>query len=63
VDLRGATTLAAMARWQLSASAVTMAALATGAYNPLIGLRLPLDQIAEAQDSGAVIGKIVLDVP
>jgi NADPH:quinone reductase len=41
------------------------ACLAAGAYRPVIGLRLPLERIAEAhaaQDSGTTIGKIVLDV-
>ena len=40
-------------------------ALAAGAYRPLIASRSPLDQIAvahDAQDSGAVVGKILLDV-
>lgn len=41
------------------------ACLRAGAYRPLIGLRLPLAQAArahDAQDSGTVIGKIVLEV-
>lgn len=40
-------------------------ALAAGAYRPLIASRSPLDQIAvahDAQDSGAVVGKLLLDV-
>lgn len=42
------------------------AALAAGVYQPVIGLRLPLDRIAEAhdaQDSGRIIGKIILELP
>lgn len=42
------------------------ACLRAGAYRPVIGLRLPLDRIAEAhaaQDDGSVIGKIVLEIP
>ena len=41
------------------------AALAAGAYRPVIAHRLPLDQIAaahDAQDSGAAVGKILLDM-
>lgn len=41
------------------------ACLRAGAYRPRIGLRLPLDRIADAhaaQDGGSVVGKIVLDV-
>lgn len=41
------------------------AALAAGAYRPLIARRLPLDQIAaahDAQDSGTVVGKVLLNV-
>ncbi len=41
------------------------ACLAAGAYRPVVGLRLPLDRVAEAheaQDAAAVVGKIVLDV-
>ncbi|HTN98729.1 MAG TPA: NADPH:quinone reductase [Nordella sp.] len=40
------------------------ACLMAGAYRPAIGLRLPLERIIEAheaQDSGQVIGKILLD--
>lgn len=40
------------------------ACLTAGAYSPVIGLRLPLERIIEAheaQDSGQVIGKILLD--
>ncbi len=42
------------------------AALAAGVYRPVIGLRLSLDDIAkahDAQDSGDIIGKIVIGLP
>jgi NADPH:quinone reductase-like Zn-dependent oxidoreductase len=41
-------------------------ALAAGVYQPVIALRLPLDKIAEAhdaQDSGNIIGKIIIEIP
>ena len=41
------------------------AALVAGAYRPRIGLRLPLDRIAEgheAQDGGKLVGKVVFDL-
>ncbi len=41
------------------------ACLAAGAYRPLIGLRLPLERVADAhdaQDAGATVGKIVLEI-
>lgn len=41
------------------------ACLAAGAYRPAIGLRLPLERVADghdAQDSGGTVGKIVFDV-
>jgi NADPH2:quinone reductase len=41
------------------------ACLAAGAYHPVIGMRVPLDRIAEAheaQESGKVVGKILVDV-
>ena len=41
------------------------ACLAAGAYRPVIGVRLPLDRVAQAhdaQDAGTTVGKIVLDV-
>ena len=41
------------------------AALAAGMYTPHIGLRLPLDRVAEghdAQDSGTLVGKAVFTV-
>jgi NADPH:quinone reductase-like Zn-dependent oxidoreductase len=40
------------------------ACLAGGAYSPAIGMRLPLEQIADAhdaQDSGGVVGKILVE--
>ncbi|QIG47799.1 NADPH:quinone reductase [Nordella sp. HKS 07] len=40
------------------------ACLEAGAYRPVIGLRLPLERVIEAheaQDSGRMIGKIILD--
>jgi NADPH:quinone reductase len=53
------------AQAHLVAASDINAALSTRTYRPVIGLRLPLDNIAkahDAQDSGAVIGKIVLDL-
>jgi len=41
------------------------ACLAAGAYRPVIGMRVPLDRVAEAheaQESGKVVGKILLDI-
>jgi NADPH:quinone reductase-like Zn-dependent oxidoreductase len=41
------------------------ACLAAGAYSPAIGMRLPLEQIADAhdaQDSGSVVGKILVEM-
>jgi len=42
------------------------AALVAGDYRPHIGLRLPLDRVAEgheAQDGGKLVGKVVFDLP
>jgi NADPH2:quinone reductase len=41
------------------------ACLAAGAYRPVIGMRVPLERLAEAheaQESGRVVGKIVVDI-
>ena len=53
------------AQAHLDAARDINAALSTGTYRPAIGLRLRLHNIArahDAQDSGVVIGKIVLDL-
>ena len=50
----------------LDAARDIVAALQAGAYRPHVGLRLPLDRIAEghdAQDSGKLVGKVVFGVP
>ena len=42
------------------------ACLRAGAYHPAIGLRLPLERLAEAheaQESGRVVGKILIEIP
>jgi NADPH:quinone reductase len=41
------------------------ACLAAGAYRPIIGMRVPLEHLAEAhqaQESGCVVGKIVVEI-